>query len=254
MIASRIQLICLLVSLLVHAGLWLQCLSTPPQAVPVVAEPSHVIRFGLVAASAGEWSSTQRAPAIKPPPPRPADTKPRQIQVPQKTKPVVKPVVKPVRKAATRRPEAEPVPIRPERQHPPAPVTPPSALASKAGDKGALGSRRSDNKQRETGLQQQAGGTPDGAAFDLLVRQHLLARKQTPRLLSGRRSGAVVVEFVIDRQGLLLRQLMGKTSGIREFDHAARTLVLNAAPYPSAPPELPWQERRYRIEIQYQSR
>ncbi|MCD8547325.1 MAG: hypothetical protein LRY38_02485 [Aeromonadaceae bacterium] len=137
-----------------------------------------------------------------------------------------------MRKAATRRPEAVPEPIRPQHQRAPAPVTPSSALASKAGDQGALGSRRSDNKQRETGLQQQAGGAPDGAAFDLLVRQHLLAHKQTPRLLGGRRSGTVVVEFVIDRQGRLLRQLMGKTSGIREFDHAP-------APWCSMPPLIP---------------
>ncbi|MGL4204902.1 MAG: TonB family protein [Aeromonadaceae bacterium] len=250
MTAPRIHQICLLLSLLLHAGLWLLCLSTPPQAVPAVAEPSPVIRFGLVAAHAGEPSPAQVAPVITPPPPRPAEVKPSQIQAPAKSRPVVKPVSKP----AARRTVPEPEPIRPERQRAPAPVNPPSVMANKAGDRGALGSRRSDNKQRESGLQQQAGGAPDGAAFDLLVRRHLLSRKQTPRLLGGRRSGAVVVEFVIDRQGRLLRQLMGKTSGVREFDHAARTLVHNAAPYPSAPADLPWQERRYRIEIQYQSR
>lgn len=108
---------------------------------------------------------------------------------------------------------------------------------------------------RETGMQQQSvAAAPDSSAYDLLVRRHLLARKQTPRLLGRQRSGSVIVEFVIDRQGRLVRQLMGKTSGIREFDHAARRLVSNAAPYPSAPADHPWQERRYRIEIQYQSR
>ncbi|MCD8547324.1 MAG: hypothetical protein LRY38_02480 [Aeromonadaceae bacterium] len=42
MSARRIQLVCLLVTLLLHAGIVLLCLSTPPQTVPAVAEPSHV--------------------------------------------------------------------------------------------------------------------------------------------------------------------------------------------------------------------
>ncbi len=239
----------LLGSLLLHVAVLAGFVWSSSPVVPLAAEPSRVISFGFVAARAGTQQPS--VAAAQPQPRRPETTS--------------APVIAAARNSPSRvkaKPNVKPQPvIRRERAEPTASVKPrpqPTArpaVASQAGDQGAQGSRRSEQKLRETGMQQQSvAAAPDSSAYDLLVRRHLLARKQTPRLLGRQRSGSVIVEFVIDRQGRLVRQLMGKTSGIREFDHAARTLVSNAAPYPSAPADHPWQERRYRIEIQYQSR
>lgn len=80
---------------------------------------------------------------------------------------------------------------------------------------------------------------------------YLLSHQRIPKVLGSRRAGEVVVEFVIDRHGQLIKQLMGKSSGIHEFDRAARRMVQEAAPYPAAPAELQWQQRLYRITVRY---
>ncbi|AZN37154.1 TonB family protein [Iodobacter ciconiae] len=129
----------------------------------------------------------------------------------------------------------------------------PARVASKEGQQGDQGSRQSNNKQIETGQAQQHGSQELSDQFDLAVRRHLLAHKKTPKILSGRQHGIVVVEFVIDRQGEIVSQDIGTPSQVREFDRAAHLQVASAAPYPRPPAELHWQERRYQIAIHYQS-
>ncbi|MGL5040457.1 MAG: TonB family protein [Aeromonas sp.] len=197
-------------------------------------------------------------------------------------KPVAKPIVKPVtklkpkpvakkspaqpqphhnvKKANARLPEAHSAPKQTAKPTPAASAeqakatAQPAKAASKAGQQGTQGSRASAHKKPETGHAEQTGGQAHSDQFDAAVRRHLLSRKQTPTTLSRRQQGTVDVEFVIDRQGRLVRQGIGAPSGVREFDRAARVLVASAAPYPIPPADLTWQERRYKIAIHYQSR
>lgn len=127
----------------------------------------------------------------------------------------------------------------------------PAAAGAKAGQQGKTGAHVSHNKQADAGQRAQRGGQANPASHDLKVRQHLLSHQRIPKVLGSRREGEVVVEFVIDRNGQLIKQLMGKSSGIREFDRAARQMVQEAAPYPAAPADLQWQQRLYRITVRY---
>ena len=127
----------------------------------------------------------------------------------------------------------------------------PAAAGAKAGQQGKTGAHVSHNKQADAGQSAQRGGQANSASHDLKVRQHLLSHQRIPKVLGSRRAGEVVVEFVIDRHGQLIKQLMGKSSGIREFDRAARRMVQEAAPYPDAPTDLHWQQRLYRITVRY---
>lgn len=127
-----------------------------------------------------------------------------------------------------------------------------AAAGAKAGQQGKTGAHVSHNKQADAGQSAQRGGQANSANHDLKVRQHLLSHQHIPKVLGSRRAGEVVVEFVIDRKGQLIKQLMGKSSGIREFDRAARRMVQEAAPYPAAPVDLQWQQRLYRITVRYE--
>ena len=127
----------------------------------------------------------------------------------------------------------------------------PAAAGAKAGQQGKTGAHVSHNKQADAGQSAQRGGQANPASHDLKVRQHLLSHQRIPKVLGSRRAGEVVVEFVIDRHGQLIKQLMGKSSGIHEFDRAARRMVQEAAPYPDAPADLQWQQRLYRITVRY---
>ena len=127
----------------------------------------------------------------------------------------------------------------------------PAAAGTKAGQQGKSGAHVSHNKQADAGQSAQRGGQANPASHDLKVRQHLLSHHRIPKVLGSRRAGEVVVEFVIDRKGQLIKQLMGKSSGIREFDRAARRMVQEAAPYPDAPADIQWQQRLYRITVRY---
>lgn len=239
---------------------------TTKTAIPAVAQATR-LSLGMAAALAG--ASSQSAPAT---PAVHAQPEPVQPITPVEPVPQVPPTAK---STAKQRPKPVPAPA-PRKAPPLRNVTParvetankvvkkttkqvtatpqPAQAATKAGQQGRQGSRQSDHKQAETGQAAVQGGQAVSDQFDLTVRRHLLARKQTPKTLGGRQRGMVEVEFVIDRQGQLLRQEVGQPSRVREFDRAARLLVASAAPYPKAPPELNWQQRRYRIAIHYQSR
>ena len=157
-------------------------------------------------------------------------------------------------------PQAKPTPAAPSTQVPlPSPrasasatIPRPAAAGAKAGQQGKTGAHVSHNKQADAGQSAQRGGQANSASHDLKVRQHLLSHQRIPKVLGSRRAGEVVVEFVIDRHGQLIKQLMGKSSGIHEFDRAARRMVQEAAPYPAAPADLQWQQRLYRVTVRYE--
>ncbi|MGL6176674.1 MAG: TonB family protein [Vibrionaceae bacterium] len=254
-----------------------------PLAPP--AAPSTRLSLGMAAALAG--ASAQSATAVT------AQTQPMAAETEQKTEPQKKVEPKPtpvpeskpvsqnvanVKTLTAQKPKpapakSTPTPPKPVKQtaktarktevinHAPPPKvvhtpTPPPQVAqraSQAGNMGRQGSQQNANQQQETGQAAQHGGQALSDQFDLQIRQHLLANQKTPKVLGRNSRGTVEVEFVIDRQGKLVRQNIGKPSRIREFDRAARALVASAAPYPKAPPQLTWQERRYRIAIHYQS-
>ena len=130
-------------------------------------------------------------------------------------------------------------------------VQQPASIESDSGHQGVNGFRDAEPDEKDTGLGQVAGGS-EQEVFDASVRRHLLAKKVTPRVLRRKRqSGTVTVEFIINRQGLLLEQRIARSSRIRAFDRAAMNLVERAEPYPEAPESADWNQRQYTIRITY---
>ncbi|MGL4735136.1 MAG: TonB family protein [Enterovibrio sp.] len=253
-------------SIALHALLFAAfLLKMPKTPIAPPAAPSTRLSLGMAAALAG--ASTQSAPAVATQtPPQPTAVETEQKTEPQKkaepkptpvleSKPVNQNVAN-VKTLTAQKPKpapAKPTPTQPKVERTPTPPPQVAQRASQAGNMGRQGSQQNANQQQETGQATQQGGQALSDQFDLQVRQHLLANQKTPKVLGRNSRGTVEVEFVIDRQGKLVRQNIGKPSRIREFDRAARALVASAAPYPQAPPQLTWQERRYRIAIHYQS-
>ncbi|WP_261884101.1 TonB family protein [Vibrio pelagius] len=129
----------------------------------------------------------------------------------------------------------------------------PELLAQKkVGEQGVDGSKQQNVQQKETGAGNQAGGIADEAQFDYFIRQHLLSKKVTPKILKSRRKqGVVVVVFTLDRFGMIKDYKIAKPSRIREFDRAAIKLVRKAEPFPAAPDFVTWKQREYSIDISY---
>jgi len=276
----RLQAGLMLLVILVHGAAWFSLLQ--PRDLPPSAAVSRysvkLISLGLSSAMAGTKTASRTVtPAVAATAP-PREATPHTKALPQtqkatqqtqkakqqtKLKPPVlarrsassiptpaQPVTKPV-------PKAKPTPAASSTQVPPpstrasAAMPRPAAAGAKAGQQGKTGAHVSHNKQADAGQSAQRGGQVISASHDLKVRQHLLSHQRIPKVLGSRRAGEVVVEFVIDRKGQLIKQLMGKSSGIREFDRAARQMVQEAAPYPDAPSDLQWQQRLYRITVRY---
>lgn len=278
----RLQAGLMLLVILVHGAAGfalLQPRDLPPPAA-VTRHSVKLISLGLSSAMAGAKTASRTVtPAVAATAP-PREAKPHTKALPQtqkatkqsqkatqqaKVKPPVlarrsassiptpiQPVTKPVLKD-------KPTPAAPSTAVPPpsprtsvsATIPRPAAAGAKAGQQGKTGAHVSHNKQADAGQSAQRGGQANSASHDLKVRQHLLSHQRIPKVLGARRAGEVVVEFVIDRKGQLIKQLMGKSSGIREFDRAARRMVQEAAPYPVAPADLQWQQRLYRITVRY---
>jgi protein TonB len=231
----------IMLHLLFLSGFWRQV--QHPIAVPT----EHVTRLsvGFIAARAGASSQAQHTN----PPEKAAKPAIQSIQQPRVVPRTERKIhVNTVLKHRVIEPKNPAPPRQSEPKHPPEPVkqTQPASI----GNQGIQGGQISTNKAKETGIGQQQGGQNNNQAHDLAVRKHLLSRQQTPHVL-GQRQGTVIVEFMIDRQGRLVKQLIGKSSGIREFDRAARQLVLQASPYPQAPADATWEQRHYRIQVHY---
>lgn len=259
----RLQAGFMLLVILVHGAAWfalLQPRDLPPPAA-VTRYSVKLISLGLSSAMAGAKTASRTVtPAVAatellrerrevtPQPTADQAATRRHAPTPTRSQPVTKSV-----------PKAKPTPAAPSTQVPPpsprasasATMFRPAAAGAKAGQQGKTGAHVSHNKQADAGQSAQRGGQANPASHDLKVRQHLLSHQRIPKVLGSRRAGEVVVEFVIDRKGQLIKQLMGKSSGIREFDRAARQMVQEAAPYPAAPTDLQWQQRLYRITVRY---
>ena len=278
----RLQAGLMLLVILVHGAAGfalLQPRDLPPPAA-VTRHSVKLISLGLSSAMAGAKTASRTVtPAVAATaPPREATPHTKALSQTQKAtqqtqKDTQQAKVKPpvlVRRSASSIPTpaqavTKPVPqAKPAPAAPSTPVPPPSPRASasatmpraaaagaKAGQQGKTGAHVSHNKQADAGQSAQRGGQANSASHDLKVRQHLLSHQRIPKVLGSRRAGEVEVEFVIDRHGQLIKQLMGKSSGIHEFDRAARRMVQEAAPYPDAPADLQWQQRLYRITVRY---
>ena len=92
-------------------------------------------------------------------------------------------------------------------------------------------------------------GARDGADIDAptghsrsyaaRVRSWLLSHKTYPKRARMRRqTGIVVVHFIIDRQGRLVRGMILSSSGCATLDEEVMAMLQRAAPYPAAPPDL----------------
>ncbi|SDH72969.1 TonB protein C-terminal [Vibrio xiamenensis] len=126
------------------------------------------------------------------------------------------------------------------------------ATASSSGQQGQQGAHVSEQKIASSGQSHQEGGSAE-QQFDLLIREHLLSKKRTPKVLRAQRlRGDVTVEFVLSRDGKVLKHKLSEPSRVREFDRAAIKLVKQAEPYPTAPDNLNWQQRVYSIVIRYE--
>lgn len=271
----RLQAGLMLLVILVHGAAGfalLQSRDLPPPAA-VTRYSVKLISLGLSSAMAGAKTASRTVtPAVAATAP-PREAAPHTKALPQtpkatqqaKRKPPVlarrsaSSIPTPAQPVTKSVPQAKPAPATPSTAVPPpspraaAPATMsrPAAAGAKAGQQGKTGAHVSHNKQADAGQSAQRGGQANSASHDLKVRQHLLSHQRIPKVLGSRRAGEVVVEFVIDRHGQLIKQLMGKSSGIHEFDRAARRMVQEAAPYPAAPADLQWQQRLYRITVRY---
>ncbi len=126
------------------------------------------------------------------------------------------------------------------------------STAASTGQEGVQGAHDSDNRTDDNGQSHQQGGNLE-QQFDVLIREHLLAKKRNPKVLRSQRlRGDVTVDFVLDRDGNLLKYQISQPSRIREFDRAAIKLVKQAQPYPEAPDNIQWQQRMYSIVIHYE--
>lgn len=259
-----------LLSLVIHVvgALWLYF---SPKEDTVIAKSTDTLRIsvGLQAAMMGATVVTQKSVAtpkldtvedvaepepelIKQAVPKKASLKKPEAQ---KREPVKKKAL-PKEKPTTKERKVEPKPK--ERKVEPKPqemkVQPSLELFAKkaVGEQGVDGSKQKNVQQKETGVGSQAGGITDEAQFDYLIRQHLLSKKSTPRILKLRRQqGVVVVVFTIDRLGKIKDYKIANKSGVREFDRAALKLIRIAEPFPTAPDFVTWQQRQYSIDISY---
>ncbi|WP_432468705.1 energy transducer TonB [Agarivorans sp. Z349TD_8] len=254
-----------LLSLLIHCivAIWVYF---QPQEKLILAKKTNTLKIsvGLQAAMMGvnivtpaSTAKTKVEPVIEMDEPEPepepvkkalSQQKPKE-QLPKKHKPKPKKEInRPVKKKIeTRKLEAKTLPKKNK-------VLPsPEVLAQKSdGAQGVEGSKHDNHLQKETGSGEQAGGIVNEAQFDFYIRQHLLAKKITPRLLkSGRKKGVVVIVFTLDRLGNIMHYKIAKPSRVREFDRAAIKLVRKAEPFPKAPDFVTWQQRKYSIDISY---
>ncbi|MEO0904544.1 MAG: TonB family protein [Pseudomonadota bacterium] len=74
-------------------------------------------------------------------------------------------------------------------------------------------------------------------------------RKRAPR--NQRRSGEVRVTLSVGRGGQLLSSAVSQSSGVPAFDQAALQAIARAAPFPSAPAELPQGSYRFGLIIEF---
>lgn len=255
-------------SLVVHVvvGVWLYFSSKEDT---VIAKSTDMLRIsvGLQAAMMGATVVTPKSVAtpkldtvkdiVEPEPlkqvvPKKAPLKKTEVQKKEPVKKKAQPKEKPPTKERKVEPKPKARKVEPKPQE--TKVQPSSELLAqnKVGEQGVDGSKQQNVQQKETGAGNQAGGITDEAQFDYFIRQHLLSKKVTPKILkSHRKQGVVVVVFTLDRLGMIKDYKIAKPSRIREFDQAAIKLVRKAEPFPAAPDFVTWKQREYSIDISY---
>ena len=247
--------------------LW-QIQSLPP--TPVKSNDKLAISLGLQAALAGAATShvkqaqneaKEMQASVEPKPVKPEEPreekpikKPQPIETP---KALVKAVPKPQKVKPKETPPKEVVKKEPEPKQEEQPKVSKAAIAqtqsidSVAGEQGVNGSTQDSQQQSETGLANRAAASAS-EQYDYLVRQHLLAKKMAPNLMSSSRiRGEVTLIFTLDRQGKVLKAEIAKASRIRAFNKAAVKMLAKASPFPAAPANVDWLQREFNITVTY---
>lgn len=94
-----------------------------------------------------------------------------------------------------------------------------------------------------------AGAPPD---YLTQIRLRLEQHKTYPRIAQTRhQEGLVVVEFVIDRSGHVLRHAVAQSSGYSVLDKEADAIITRSDPLPPMPPEIRGDVLRIVIPIQF---
>lgn len=258
----------LVVSVAVHivlvAVVFWQLQQLPP--APVHSNDKQAISIGLQAALAGAATSKAKQaqnqtkevqariePEEKPEPVKktpPIET-PKAIAKAAPKPKVVEPKETPPKKVAKKEPE----PKREKKEQPQkvskATIAQAQSIDSNAGAQGVNGSTQNTQQQTETGVANQTAASAN-EQYDYLVRQHLLAKKMAPNLLSSSRvRGEVTLVFTLDRQGKVLKAEIANASRIRAFNKAAVKMLAKASPFPAAPMNVDWQQREFNVVVTY---
>ena len=214
------------------------------QETASVEKASLRVALGSRGASAGQpvETTTQEVPETE------------QEPTPPKPEPTPKPRPKP----SVPEPVAEPVPVpEPEVQTEQADVPDPepaesvSQLAAVAGNAGKTGTASTPDQDTDS-EDAEAGYQAMQVSYDGIVLGHLARFKTFPPAARMRgEEGNVGVEFVIGRDGQIVKCRLLESSGSRRLDKAALSQLRAAVPYPSAPVQADWETRTYRTEMRY---
>lgn len=169
--------------------------------------------------------------AVPPPPPKPRD-------LPEAPKPVKKPTPKP---AAKPEPQTAAVPNAPPAETKPAP-------AGAGGKSGTQAMPETGSAESRSG-----GGLPRASADYLSLLQAWLERhKEYPRRAQARRQeGTVLLHFVMDREGNVLKYRITRSSGHSLLDEEVEEMIQRATPLPPMPDDMPDPRLELVIPVQF---
>ncbi|KCZ82587.1 TonB family protein [Hyphomonas adhaerens MHS-3] len=213
-------------------------------AEPAVIEKTSLrVALGSRGASAGQpvEAVPQEAPDTQPEPPPEKRPEPKPKPKVPSPEPVAEPVQEPEPETlieTTETPEPEPEKA----------TSQPAAVAGNAGQTGTV----SDTEMDTDGEKDDAGYQAMLVSYDGIVLGHLARFKTFPPAARMRgEEGYVGVEFVIGRDGQMVKCRLLETSGSRRLDKAALSQLRSAAPYPAPPDQADWTTRTYRTEMRY---
>lgn len=208
-----------------------------------VDKASLRVALGSRGASAGQPIETATLDVPEPPQEALPEPEPEPKPKPRQTPP--EPVVEP---SPTPEPEIHAEPVEPTESEPAETVTRQAAVAGNSGQTGTS----TDNDVDTDGEASEAGYQAMLVSYDGIVLGHLAKFKTFPAAARMRgEEGNVGVEFIIGRDGQMVKCRLLDSSGSRRLDKAALSQLRSAEPYPSAPEQADWTTRTYRTEMRY---
>lgn len=208
-----------------------------------VDKASLRVALGSRGASAGQPVETATLDVPEPPQEALPQPEPEPKPKPRQTPP--EPVVEP---SPTPEPEIHAEPVEPTESEPAEAVTRQAAVAGNSGQTGTS----TENDVDTDGEASEAGYQAMLVSYDGIVLGHLAKFKTFPAAARMRgEEGNVGVEFIIGRDGQMVKCRLLDSSGSRRLDKAALSQLRSAEPYPSAPEQTDWTTRTYRTEMRY---